>query len=340
VRARLPSIFLRLLVLTGIWVLGTATVTLAQENGSTTSEEQPAPTSTPAPTAPQPGAPEVEAAPEPLIVPDVRGLPYVFAKGLLDDRGFAWEVTGKVEGYAVNLVVEQNVKPGIRVEDTGFPVIQLRLGKNPPYEARGIPENASSYEGTDLIVVKGSAKAEAPPAEAPEENGAEGSATEPATTEPAATEPAATEPAATGPATTNNSSSDYEAAPQTVDATPASSPAKRPAKAAAVSTKRLPAFVVPGAPREPLDEITLPRRARALQARLADKPRPTQALIDFWQYQHAWIVTGAQFGWWHGAEALRILIRVDEDLQERWHTGANSEAVARAALAEVLRRSR
>jgi hypothetical protein len=57
--------------------------------------------------------------------------------------------------------------------------------------------------------------------------------------------------------------------------------------------------------------------------------------VSFWLYQHAWIVTGARFGWHNGAEALRILIRVDQSLERRFHFGARSEAVARSALAYV-----
>jgi hypothetical protein len=54
----------------------------------------------------EPVAP-VETA-QPLLVPDVRGLPLVFAKGVLEDAGFAWKIDGKVKGYAVNLVAGQN----------------------------------------------------------------------------------------------------------------------------------------------------------------------------------------------------------------------------------------
>ena len=56
---------------------------------------------------------------------------------------------------------------------------------------------------------------------------------------------------------------------------------------------------------------------------------------DHITYQHAWIVTGASFGWWHGAEALRILIRVDEKLQRRFDTGAAFERAARKVLEQV-----
>jgi len=55
----------------------------------------------------------------------------------------------------------------------------------------------------------------------------------------------------------------------------------------------------------------------------------------YWLYQHAWIVTGARFGWWHGAAALRILIGVDGRVESQWGVGFRSESVARAALAAV-----
>jgi hypothetical protein len=97
------------------------------------------------------------------------------------------------------------------------------------------------------------------------------------------------------------------------------------------------AFHVPGAPKEPLDEIPLPARARRLEAWLTRTRGPTAANERHWLYQHAWIVTGARFGWWHGAEALRVLIRVDRRVESQWGVGYRSEAVARGALAAVRR---
>jgi hypothetical protein len=102
---------------------------------------------------------------------------------------------------------------------------------------------------------------------------------------------------------------------------------------------RPPAFNVPKAPREPLDEITLPTRARRLEAWLTPSRSPTRTNLRHWLYQHTWIVTGARFGWWHGAEALRILIRVDRRAESRWGLGYRSEAAARKALAEVEARA-
>ena len=98
---------------------------------------------------------------------------------------------------------------------------------------------------------------------------------------------------------------------------------------------RPPAFHVRGAPKEPLNEITLPARARRLETWLTPNRRPSAANLHRWLYQHAWVVTGARFGWWHGAEALRILIRVDRRVEARWGIGYRSEAAARRALADV-----
>jgi len=100
------------------------------------------------------------------------------------------------------------------------------------------------------------------------------------------------------------------------------------------------AFRVPGAPKEPLDEIPLPARARRLQAWLSRSRNPTAANQRHWLYQHAWIVTGARFGWWHGAEALRILIRVDRRVESQWSIGNRSEAVARGTLTSIEARAK
>ena len=98
---------------------------------------------------------------------------------------------------------------------------------------------------------------------------------------------------------------------------------------------RKPDFTVPGAPAEPADEIALPQRARLLQQRMDAMQKPTNRLVNHWLYQHTWIVTGARFGWHDGAEALRILIKVDQSLERRFDFGARSETVARRALAFV-----
>jgi len=80
-----------------------------------------------------------------------------------------------------------------------------------------------------------------------------------------------------------------------------------------------------------------PGIAGRLEAWLTLDRGPTAANQRHWLYQHAWIVTGARFGWWHGAEALNALIRVDRRVESQWGIGYRSEAVARGALAAVRR---
>jgi hypothetical protein len=276
--ARLTALLPRLLALTVIWLLGAATFTLA-------AEKKP-----PAPKAPQTSA---HARPTVLTVPDARGKAYVFAKGILQDAGFAWRVQGSVQGYAANVVTSQAPAPGSRVVDNGAPTVTLRLVKNTAYGERGLPENEAPYSGTRVVFLSDWREQHV-------------QATEPTTT--ASTTTAAT----TTTATTTEE--------------------KEPTKAAET---RKPDFEVAGAPAEPTDEIPLPDRARRLAGKVAAASRPTKTLVNFWLYQHAWIVTGARFGWQDGAEALRILIKVDESLQRRWDFGARSEAVARNALAYV-----
>jgi hypothetical protein len=125
--------------------------------------------------------------------------------------------------------------------------------------------------------------------------------------------------------------------------TPKSKPVAKPkatpaAKPKAEPAARPPEFAVKGAPKEPLDEMPLTARALRLEQWVAGKPK-TPANIQHWLYQHAWIVTGAKFGWWHGADALETLIRVDQRVEREWAIGGKSEAVARATLAQVRRRS-
>jgi len=109
-------------------------------------------------------------------------------------------------------------------------------------------------------------------------------------------------------------------------------------KTAVKPAARPPAFTQAGAPKEPLDEISLPARALRLQRWAANQPK-TGANVRHWLYQHAWIVTGARFGWWHGAQALQTLIAVDRQLERQWGIGGKSQAVATAALAQVRRKA-
>jgi PASTA domain-containing protein len=274
--ARLTALLPRLLALTVIWLLGAATFTLA-------AEKKP---STPTPAVSEPTQPTV------LVVPDVRGKAYVFAKGILQDAGFAWRVNGSVQGYAANVVLTQSAAPGTRAVDNGAPIVVLKLAKNKLYGERGLPENDAPMRGTSLVTLS-----EWRRQHAHSQTTSTSSTTTATTTEQTTT---------TTPTTTSE-------APKT----------------------RKPDFFVPGARAEPADEMPLPQRARRLAHRMAAASKPTPRLVNFWLYQHAWIVTGARFGWHDGADALRILIRVDESLQRRWDFGARSEARARRALAEV-----
>jgi beta-lactam-binding protein with PASTA domain len=98
-------------------------------------------------------APAVQQAPvekRTLVVPQVRGQVYVFAKGILEDAGFAWQVIGRVQGYSANLVATQQPKPGTVVVDTGAPLVTLTLKRNPRFRQRGMPDNASPYDGTPV----------------------------------------------------------------------------------------------------------------------------------------------------------------------------------------------
>src|SRR5580765_7319723 len=85
----------------------------------------------------------VAPGPTTLDVPDVTGQAYVFAKGILQDHGFAWHVVGLVQGYAANTVATQQPAPGTTVLDTGAPLIVLTLQRNSSYSEKGSPENGS-----------------------------------------------------------------------------------------------------------------------------------------------------------------------------------------------------
>jgi hypothetical protein len=84
-----------------------------------------------------------------LVVPHVQGQAYVFAKGILEDQGFAWRVPGG-NGFAANTVVAQSPAAGMRVRDTGAPLVTLTLVANRAYPERGTPDNKAPYRGTAL----------------------------------------------------------------------------------------------------------------------------------------------------------------------------------------------
>ena len=290
--ARLTVLLPRLAALVVIWLLAAASLTFAA--GSRQIAQ-----------SPTQGAGAKEK-PKVLVVPDVRRQAYVFAKGILQDAGFAWRVDGSVKGYAANTVVVQTPAPGTRVVDNGAPTVVLRLERNAEYPERGLPENGPSYKGTPVVLLRDWRRANR------------------------AAAPTETPPAETAPAPTTTAAAPTEPAPTETTEAPAA-PAER--------KYRKPDFVLEDAPREPVDEIPLPRRARLLEQRVGAAAKPTRRLVNHWLYQHSWIVTGAGFGWQDGDDALRILIRVDRGLERRFGFGARSEAVARRALAEVVRRS-
>ena len=97
-RSRLPAVLPRFLAIVVVCVLASTAVTFAAGNGAT-------PPATPA-------TPATPAEPAALVVPDVRDQAYVFAKGTLEDAGFAWKLEGGAPGYAANVVVRQSPSPG------------------------------------------------------------------------------------------------------------------------------------------------------------------------------------------------------------------------------------
>jgi PASTA domain len=239
-----------------------------------------------------------QAAPAPvgpatMTVPDLSGQAFVFAKGTLEDSGFAWQVIGPVHGYSVNKVVSQSPPAGTKVRDTGAPTIIVKL-MHTSYPEKGEPEDVSPYVGTPA---------------------------QPIRLATSLTPPAATKGAET-------------AAPA-----PKPKPAAPKPKPAATTGARPRAFQIANAPKEPLKEMPLEQRAKLLSAWLASHAR-TRVHVRYFLYQHSWIVTGARFGWWHGADALRELIAADRVAQKRWGIGRKSELVARRALAVVEARTK
>jgi beta-lactam-binding protein with PASTA domain len=143
-----------LVVLAALGLLATATITFAATKRIQASTAS----------APKAAAP---ADRPPLVVPDVRGKPYVFAKGILDDAGFAWRVSTK-NGYATNTVSSQTPSPGARVVDTGAPLMGLALKVPGGQKESGTADNESPFESTPLKLVSAGKATSAPaPASAP-----------------------------------------------------------------------------------------------------------------------------------------------------------------------------
>jgi hypothetical protein len=282
--ARLVSILPRFAIVTFVFLFATAAVTFAA--GKQLAAK------------PAKKAAATAAAPPTLVVPDVRKQAFVFAKGSLEDGGFAWRVAGSVHGFAANTVAAQSPAPGVRLIDTGAPLVTVTLTRNPKYAEHGAPEDASLLRGTKIEL-----------ADIP--------STPIVPARPARAKPAAKK------------------------AVPLAPPkAAHPKKTPAAAAKRPPAFVVPGARKEPLDEMPLTDRARLLGRFIDSHPQAANANVKYWLYQHEWIVVGAKLGWWHGAEALRILIQDDAKAQTQWGVGSRSAQVARRALAGVEARTR
>ncbi len=86
-----------------------------------------------------------------LAVPSVEHRPYVFAKGMLEEAGFAWRVVGRVRGYPANFVVAQRPRAGTSVVDNGAPTITLVLERNDALPERGVPVARSPYRGTPAV---------------------------------------------------------------------------------------------------------------------------------------------------------------------------------------------
>jgi hypothetical protein len=302
-RAHLPRV--AVLVVLGVGLTATLTYAAGRQLGSST---PPAATAT----APTP----------PLVVPDVKGQAFVFAKGSLEDAGFAWRVIGSVHGYAANTVSAQAPAAGTKVLDTGAPLITLTLKRNSGYPQAGVAEDVSPYQWSVLQPAElAGAVGPAHPALKPKP----AAKPKPVTTTPPA---ATTTKAATTTTTTTPAQTTTTTAPPTTTAA-ANAPATR------WPQSRPPAFVVPGARKEPVDEMPLTNRAQLLTTWLAHHPKPTNANVKHWLYQNEWIVTGARLGWWHGAEALTTLIAADRRAQKLWGIGSKSAAIAARALSDV-----
>src|SRR3954469_16378525 len=218
---RLAALLPRAVIVALVWILGTAAFTLAADNTIV------------GPSNPNPPATAAQAQTE-LVVPSVSGQAYVFAKGILEDSGFAWRVVGSVRGYSSNRVITQSPAAGTRVVDTGAPTVIVRLVRG-PYDQPGPPGDVSPYGGT-AIRLAGVA-------------------------------------AATTPA--------VKPKPK---AKPKPKPAAKPktvVKPKVRATPRPPPFTSAGAPKEPLDEMTLPARALELQRWVANRPK-TGANVRHW----------------------------------------------------------
>jgi hypothetical protein len=328
-RAHLPRVALFALV--GLAATATLTYAAGRQLGST------------------PGTATTAAPAAPLVVPDVKAQAFVFAKGSLEDAGFAWKVVGSVHGFAANTVVSQSPAAGTRLVDTGAPLVILTLKRNGSYQQKGQAEDVSPYQATvvqpaDLAAAVGPANpattttaAPKQPAAAPKPTTTPAQTTATTTATTTTTAAPATTATTTTPATTTTGYDTSVPAAKPVAAAKPAAPAKR---TSTWPQSRPPAFTVPGGKKEPLDEMPLPERAAALMRWLDAHPRKTNANVKHWLYQHSWIVAGAKLGWWHGAQALATLIAADRRAEQLWGIGSKSALEARSALGVVQSRSK
>ena len=249
-------------------------------------------------------------APPTKTVPGVIGQPYVFAESTLQQQGFGWKVVGSVAGWTGVIVSSQTPAPSTKVVDTGAPLVTLQLTKPKGYVTQGTPVNSSPYAGTQIKLPAGSTKT-----------------TQSTTSTQTTTATTFSTSTTVSTSTTGSTTTTGTFSTTTVKTTPKSTSSQ--------AKTRPPAFTIAGAKPEPLDEIPLPQRAKNLNTWLDSHHTASAANERYWLFQHAWIVTGAKFGWWHGAQALEILIAVDKRVEALWGLGSRSEAEARSALAFV-----
>ena len=253
--ARLTALLPRLLALTVIWLLGAATLHArgrqpdanARTGGGRCSLR---------PKRPGSSSSRTFAAQA-----------YVFAKGILQDAGFAWRVEGSVQGYAANTVAIQNPAPGTRVIDNGAPIVVLGLSQERCLR-RARPAGEQLALRRDACRAGHRLEQEARRARLA------------TTTAPAAT---TTEPAAT----------------TTEPAVTTTEPAATPTGPEPQQKNREPDFMVPGAPIEPADEMPLPAARTGSPSgvpRMCRSPLSRSSTSGSTSIRGS--STGARFGWY------------------------------------------
>ena len=255
------------------------------------------------PAAKAPAAPTEQI----LVVPDVRGQAYVFARAP-GGRRFAWLVQGTVGGYAANTAP---TSPGARHPRRRHRRSHdvLRLQRKPRLRGGGTPENAAPFTGTPVRLA-GAPKRIAPRRRLPAEAGPA-----PAEAEGAAQAEGTARDQAQARAEGESLREDPERAPRPAEfAVPAARPTSRSTRSAPARARRLD----PGS-RHTVGRPT-PTCAPTLPARL-DRHRRAVRLVA-------------------REEALRLLLDADRRAQRLWGVGAKNELVTRRALRFVASRTR